>query len=137
MGLNAIIDTSVATRLGNARVREHLADAVAHGRIGRTTVTDLEIGFSARSGPEWEAFAAALEVFPLIQIDQADFHLALDVQHRLATQGLRGRKIPDLLIAAAAHRRQLLLLHYDRDFDLIADQTGQLCRWVVPAGSID
>jgi hypothetical protein len=29
------------------------------------------------------------------------------------------------------------VLHYDQDFDKIANLTGQRCEWVVPAGSID
>ena len=28
------------------------------------------------------------------------------------------------------------LLHYDRDFDLIAGATGQPVEWIIPAGSI-
>jgi hypothetical protein len=31
----------------------------------------------------------------------------------------------------------LAVLHYDADFDLIAEATGQRCRWVVPAGTVD
>ena len=28
------------------------------------------------------------------------------------------------------------MLHYDTDFDLIAEATGQRCEWVVSAGSV-
>jgi predicted nucleic acid-binding protein len=42
-----------------------------------------------------------------------------------------------LLIAAAAEQADLIVLHYDADFDLIAKATGQRCEWVVPAGTID
>jgi predicted nucleic acid-binding protein len=59
------------------------------------------------------------------------------VQRLLAARSQRGRKIPDLLIAAAAEELDLVLLHYNGDFDLIASVTGQRCEWVVPAGSID
>ena len=44
--------------------------------------------------------------------------------------------IPDLLIAAVAERNALTVLHYDKDFDLIAKVTGQSMEWVVPAGSV-
>lgn len=54
----------------------------------------------------------------------------------LAARHQRGR-IPDLLIAAAAESRGLVVLHYDADFDRIAAVTGQVCEWVVPAGSVD
>jgi hypothetical protein len=55
----------------------------------------------------------------------------------LATKHQRGRKVPELLIAAAAETEGLIVLHYDADFDRIADVTGQRSEWVVPGGSID
>jgi predicted nucleic acid-binding protein len=55
----------------------------------------------------------------------------------LAARHQRGRKVPDLLIAAAAEAHSLTVLHYDADFDRIASVTGQACEWAVPAGSID
>jgi predicted nucleic acid-binding protein len=42
-----------------------------------------------------------------------------------------------LLVAAAAEEQDLAVLHYDADFDLIAEVTGQRCHWVVPAGTVD
>jgi predicted nucleic acid-binding protein len=49
----------------------------------------------------------------------------------------RGRKIPDLLVAAAAEAADLVVLHYDADFDRIAALTRQPVEWVVRAGSVD
>jgi predicted nucleic acid-binding protein len=54
----------------------------------------------------------------------------------LAANHQRGRKIPDLLVAAAAETRALTVLHYDADFERIASVTGQPCRWIVAAGSV-
>lgn len=51
--------------------------------------------------------------------------------------GLRGRKVPDLLIAAVAEQHGRCVLHYDADFDHIAKVTGQPAQWVVRKGSID
>ncbi|MGC1208689.1 MAG: VapC toxin family PIN domain ribonuclease, partial [Ornithinimicrobium sp.] len=51
---------------------------------------------------------------------------AVEVQRFLAERGYhRAPSIPNLLIAAAAELNQQALLHLDRDFDLIADITGQ------------
>ncbi|MCL4445717.1 MAG: hypothetical protein M1134_02410 [Actinobacteria bacterium] len=52
-----------------------------------------------------------------------------------AAPSQRGRKIPDLLIAAAAEELEATVLHHDADFDLIGSVTGQRCQWVVPPGS--
>lgn len=58
-------------------------------------------------------------------------------QRALANRGLRGRKIPDLLIAAVAQATGLTVFHYDHDYDLIAEVTGQDTKWVVPADTVD
>jgi predicted nucleic acid-binding protein len=55
----------------------------------------------------------------------------------LAGRSQHGRKVPDLLVAAAAEDAGLVVLHYDADFDRIAVVTGQKCEWVVAAGSVD
>lgn len=65
-----------------------------------------------------------------------DARRALQVQRMLAAPSQRGRKIPDLLVAAAAEELGITVLHYDADFDRIAAVTGQRCLWVVSAGSI-
>ncbi|MGI8646987.1 MAG: hypothetical protein DLM55_08480 [Acidimicrobiales bacterium] len=62
---------------------------------------------------------------------------ALELQHSLAQRGQHRLPIPDLIIAATAAEHNAVLLHYDRDFELIAATTGQAQEWVVPAGSID
>jgi predicted nucleic acid-binding protein len=71
-----------------------------------------------------------------VETTSAHVRRARQVQYLLAQRSRRGRKIPDLRIAAAAEQRGLVVLHYDADFDLIASVTGQSCRWVVPSGSV-
>jgi predicted nucleic acid-binding protein len=80
---------------------------------------------------------ADLSIFELVETTSDHVRRARQVQRLLAVRSQRGRKIPDLLIAAAAEEQDLVLLHYDSDIDLIASVTGQRCEWVVPAGSID
>jgi predicted nucleic acid-binding protein len=72
-------------------------------------------------------------------VDTTAAHIkrALVVQRLLTGRSQLGRKIPELFVAAAAEALGLAVLHYDGDFDLIASVTGQSCRWVVPAGSLD
>ncbi|MET0852073.1 MAG: PIN domain nuclease [Candidatus Rokuibacteriota bacterium] len=137
MALTHLVDTSVLTRLGRAAVRTTLEPLAAAGQVARAGISDLEIGFSARNLAEWTRLASALEAFPLIETDAAHLRRARQVQRLLASRGLRGRKVPDLLVAAAAEIGGLAVLHYDADFDVISRVTGQPCQWVVPAGSID
>ncbi|MFC9892469.1 PIN domain-containing protein [Nocardia sp. NPDC127579] len=63
---------------------------------------------------------------------------AIEVQGHLAQKSKhRSVPIPDLLIAATAERHNLTVLHYDGNFDTIAEVTGQPVEWVVPRGSAD
>ena len=64
------------------------------------------------------------------------FDRAMDVQAELARSGRHRRPIPDLIIAAAAESAGLTVLHYDADFDTIAEVTRQPVEWVVPRGSV-
>ncbi|MEZ5382415.1 MAG: PIN domain-containing protein [Microthrixaceae bacterium] len=137
MALTHLLGTSALKRLHHPQVHDHIKELSEVGRLARPTICDLEVGFSARNVPEWDALMGALEIFDLVETTADDLHRALGVQRRLAELSQRGRKIPDLLVAAAAEARNLTALHFDADFDLIASVTGQRCEWVVPAGSID
>ncbi|GGM63904.1 ribonuclease VapC51 [Longimycelium tulufanense] len=132
-----LADTSVLTRLGVAPVRAAVRELLTAGMLGRCAVTDLELGFSARNAAEWDHLMKSVRLIPPVEIKSEDFSRALGVQRALAEQGLRGRKVPALLIAAVAERHGAVLLHYDPDFELTAAMTGQPHEWVVPRGSID
>lgn len=137
MALTHLFDTSVLTRLSHGAVRAAAEQLVAAGRAARAGISDLEVGFSARNVDEWDALASGLGELQLIETSAEHVRRARQTQRLLAQQGLRGRPVPDLLIAAAAEISQLTVLHYDSDFELIASVTGQRCEWVVPRGSID
>jgi predicted nucleic acid-binding protein len=131
-----LLDTSVLTRLRAPSVVHRIEELDGDG-LARTSMTDLEIGFSARSAEEWDRLLAALGAFRRIDVEAHHFDRARQVQRRLVADGLRGRKVPDLLIAAVAEATSLIVLHYDADFDHIAAVTGQPTEWIVERGSID
>jgi predicted nucleic acid-binding protein len=137
VALTHLLDTSVISRLGMAQVRVVVDPLAQAGRLGRAGITDLEVGYGSRNAREWDQDMADLSVFELVETTADHLRRARQVQRLLASRSQRGRKVPDLLIAAAAEQAGLALLHYDNDFELIAKVTGQMCLWVVPAGSID
>ena len=137
MALTHLLGSSVLTRLHHAAVRDTIEPAAERGELARAGISDLEIGYSARSASEWDGLAEALQAFELVETTADYLRRAGQVQRMLAAKHQRGRKVPDLLIAAAAESSGLTVLHYDADFDLIASVTGQRCEWVVPAGSVD
>ena len=131
-----LVDTSVLKRLGRPDVRQVVEPLAAAGQLGRPRICDLEVGYSARTAEEWDRLTSALDAFEAVDTTAAHVQRALQVQRLLAQRSQRGRKIPDLLVAAAAEALDVAVLHYDSDFDLIASMTGQTCRWVVPAGTV-
>jgi predicted nucleic acid-binding protein len=137
-------------------VARYLADksALARGHLGDVaTVVDsllkagllatcgtvaLEVLFSARSPVEHAKLRKELRTaYEWLHTDDEDFERAIEVHAELANAGShRTVALPDLLIAAVAERHRVTVLHYDSDFDLIAEVTGQPTQWVVPRGSV-
>jgi predicted nucleic acid-binding protein len=136
MALSHLLDTSVVKRLGRSEVRAVVEPLALAGQLGRPAICDLEVGYSARNAEEWDRLVGALDAFQAVETTEHHVRRALQVQRLLATRSQRGRKIPDLLVAAAAEELDAVVLHYDADFDLISEVTGQRCEWVVPAGTV-
>ncbi len=123
-----LIDKSALVRLGESADAQVWAERVERGLVRITTVTRLEVGFSARSGREarLEFAGAPLAAMPVEYLTPSVEDRAVEVQLLLADQGKhRGPSIPDLMIAAVAELAGLIVLHVDKDFELIADVTGQ------------
>ncbi len=140
MGLSPYFvgDTSAVARVAKPAVAQRLIPLMEAGLVARCTITDLEAGVSARSGRDWKRTRQARSPWPRATIDQDVLDRAFEVQGALAAEGLhRTVKLGDLIIAAAAERAQLVVLHYDRDFDRIAAITSQPTEWVVPPGTAD
>lgn len=137
MALTALVDTSVLKRLGRGEVREVIEPLAVAGQLGRPRICDLEVGYSARTADEWDRLIGALGALDEMDTTAEHVRRALQVQRLLAQRSQRGRKIPDLLVAAAAEELDLAVLHHDADFDLIAQATGQRCQWVVPGGTVE
>jgi predicted nucleic acid-binding protein len=123
-----LIDKSALVRLGDSPDAGDWADRITRGLVRITTVTRLEVGYSARTGGQARAAfrVAPLAAMPVDYLTPAIEGRALEVQMLLADQGQhRAPSIPDLLIAAAAELAGLTVLHLDKDFELIAGVTGQ------------
>jgi predicted nucleic acid-binding protein len=123
-----LIDKSALVRLGASADADDWADRIERGLVRITSVTVLEVGYSARSGGDLRhgLTAAPLRSMPVEYLTPAVEDRAIAVQAILADRGHhRAPSIPDLLIAATAELAQLTVLHVDKDYELIADITGQ------------
>ncbi|HEY4410127.1 MAG TPA: PIN domain nuclease [Acidimicrobiia bacterium] len=123
-----LVDKSALVRIGSTPDAADWAERIERGLVRITTPTRLEVGFSARSGPELRSAMAEppLASMPVEYLTPTIDDRAVEVQAILADQGHhRGPSIPDLLVAAVAELAGLTVLHLDKDFELIAAVTGQ------------
>jgi predicted nucleic acid-binding protein len=98
----------------------------------------LEAGYSARSGADHEQAVDRLRTLPSVSIDAEVEATARKAQHELARVGHHRLSPIDVMIAACAHEAGMGILHYDRDYDRIAEHTSLRFEsvWVAPAGSL-
>jgi predicted nucleic acid-binding protein len=123
-----LIDKSALIRLSSSPVRDDWFERIARGLVRITTLTMLEIGYSARSGTDLqdELHRPPLALMPIEYLTPASESRAMTVQALLAERRLnRAPSVADLLIAASAELTGATVLHVDKDFDLIASVTGQ------------
>jgi predicted nucleic acid-binding protein len=133
-----LADTSVFGRLSKPPVAAAFAPLAAAGLVGVCAPVAFELGYSARSPDDYEALADRLSSFTAVPTTDADHRRALEVQAALAARSQhRALSLVDGLVAAAAEARDLVVLHYDADFELVARITGQAHEWVVPRGTAD
>ena len=133
-----LADKSALTRRETRpEVREVLEPLLISGEIATCGIVDLELLYSARDRPTYRALVEALRGMPRVAVEDAVVSRALEVQAMLAERSQhRAVPLPDLLVAACAERAGLTVLHYDADFDRIAELTGQASQWIVPRGSV-
>jgi predicted nucleic acid-binding protein len=131
-----LIDKSALVRLGASPDGAEWASRIERGLVRITTVTRLEIGYSARSGADLRAGLRQppVSAMPVEYLTPAIEDRAVEVLTALADRGQhRAPSVPDLIIAAAAELAGLIVLHCDKDFDLIASVTGQPAEWLSTA----
>lgn len=104
-------------------------------RIATCLPVVLEVQYSARNAQEFKRERNHLERFEWLDITREVSEFAVELQWMLAKRGQHRMPTPDVMIAATAAVHGVPLLHYDRDFDLIADVTGQATQWIIPRGS--
>jgi predicted nucleic acid-binding protein len=123
-----LIDKSAFARLHVAADADEWANRIQRGLVRIGTVTRLEIGFSARSGSDHRALLTRPPIasMPVEHMTPRIEDRALEIQGALAERGHhRAPSVADLLVAATAELADLTVLHVDKDFELIAELTGQ------------
>ncbi|WP_405151940.1 PIN domain nuclease [Sphaerisporangium sp. NBC_01403] len=134
-----LIDTSALARLTRrTSLRAKWQQTLHRGRVGLCPITELELLLSARSfGDRCSVLSELQDEYCWIPMPDRVFQRAAEIQELLTKQGLHRCGSPvDLLVAATADLNNLIVLHYDRDFESIARITGQPVEWLAPPGSL-
>ena len=136
--LHYLADTSVFTRLTKPAVAAAFAPHAAEGRIALCSPVAFELGYSARNHADYLELSDRLLAFTAVPVTDADHQRTREVQAELSARGQhRAVSLVDALIAAIAEARELTVLHYDPDFELVTDITGQAHEWIVERGTAD
>jgi hypothetical protein len=117
------------------RARQRLHELREARQLAVCVVSMAELLYSARNADEFAKMR--LDLSSLTHLDMtpaAEQHL-VDVMAALALRGQHRTPIPDLMLAATAHAHSAVVLHYDSDYERIAEVTGQPHAWIVPRGS--
>jgi predicted nucleic acid-binding protein len=127
-----LIDKSALVRLGASSQPEEWAARIDRGLVRITTITLLESGYSARSAGDLRTGLTSppISSMPVEYLTPAIEDRAVAVLMALADRGhhrghQRGPSLPDLLVAATAELSGLTVLHLDKDYETIAELTGQ------------
>jgi predicted nucleic acid-binding protein len=135
-----LLDNSAWARLASPRLTRDVAEMVAGWLTEQQLATCLpfllEAGYSAGSGSERRRMMSDLMLLPRIELDRDIEEAALRAQAELAEVGHHRLPPSDLVIAACADAGAMGILHYDRDYDLIAKHASLSfdSRWLAPAG---
>ncbi len=135
-----LADTSAWTnRHKDADVLADFTEQLEAGDIATCPIVELELLWSAHDEQSFHTLRAQIGALERLPINDPEWLRAREVFGELAAQGPlhhRQVKLPDLLVAAAAESAGVPVCHYDADFDLIAEVTGQPVRLIAPLGSL-
>ena len=132
-----MIDKSALARMQHRQVQARLRPIIEAGEAATCAIIDLEVLYSTRNRIEHARTRARRELsYRRVELTEAIFQRAIEVQGLLSGRGQHRLPIPDLIIAAAAESASMTVLHYDSDFDAIGAVTSQAMEWVAPRGSL-
>lgn len=121
-----LIDTSVwilALRKSPLSVvKDEVGRLLAENRVAIVPMICLELLGGTKSVDEFSRLKSRLDALHQIPTDEANWEMAAQLSFKLRQ---RGKVIPytDILIGSAAILTSSLLLHADRHFDLMAEDT--------------
>jgi predicted nucleic acid-binding protein len=136
--LPLIIDTSAFLRAHHPQVRENWNQAMRADRFRMLPAAQLEILLTARGGDSFDDLAEELSACKPAPLTTTVIRAAQDAMRTLAHRSAGAQRMPivDYLIAAAAQHTGAAVIHYDRDYDTLAEIMEFDSIWLAPPGSL-
>ncbi len=140
-GKALIVDNSAFQRGGHEMVRDGWLQALREGHLYRTPILELEVLYSARNAREHAELREELEALRPLELSAATVDAALAAQAGLARHAAGFHRLAhqDYLVAAIAAAHGLGVLHYDADFDRLAEHSALAFDsvWIAASGVLD
>jgi predicted nucleic acid-binding protein len=136
--LALLIDTSAFARARHPTIREQWWRAISADRLRIAPATQLEILLSARNGKIFDELAEELSTLRSASLTATIARAAQDAMRTFAHRSDGAQRIPivDYLTAASAQETGSAVLHYDHDYDTLAEVMEFESVWLAPPGSI-
>lgn len=140
-GRRLVVDNSAFQRGGNELVRADWLLALEEGHLYRSPILEFEVLYSARNAREHAELTEELEALRPLELSEAVVGAALGAQAELAQHAAGFHRLAhqDYLVAATAAANELGVLHYDGDFDRLAEHSSLAFEsvWIASAGTLD
>lgn len=131
-----LVDRSAWEQRRHSEVaRQRIDRLAAAGRAATCLPVALEQLYSARNAEDFASRRGALELLQWLPMTPAVEDEAIQLMAKMARKSQHRMPLPDVMIAATAAVHKAVILHYDRDFERIADLTGQPHEWIIPRGT--
>jgi predicted nucleic acid-binding protein len=136
--LPLLIDTSAFARARHPEIREQWGQALTADRLRIAPATRLEILLSARNGRSFDELAEELSAMRSAPLTATIARAAQDAMRTFAHRSDGAQRIPivDYLTAAAAQESGAAVLHYDHDYDTLAEVLEFESVWLASPGSM-
>ncbi|MET7621477.1 PIN domain nuclease [Streptomyces sp. NPDC005408] len=133
-----LVDKSALARWHRPAVAEVLDPLRERGLLCVTAAVRVETMYSARSAADAKRLRRWFFGFDHLPCPDDVWDSAIETQDKAIEKGNhRALSLADLVIAATAQRHRIRVMHYDQDYDQIAELAGYPSRWVVEPGTAD
>ena len=136
--LPLLVDTSAWARAEHSTTRDSWLAALLGDRLRLSPLIRIEILLSARGGGEFDQLAERLDTIRTAPLTASVIRAAEAAMRALAHRSAGAQRVPivDYLVAAAAQELGAAVIHYDHDYDILAEVLEFESIWLAPAGTL-